>query len=259
MESSIKLFDALADDYDVHFVVPHRRAYDELAWELVQPLLPDVGGLIIDAGCGSGRWAARLLDLGHVVLGIEQAPAMAAAARARLPTDRFQLLEGSMEEVDVPKQSADLALALGSLQYTVDPQRTIERFASWLRPGGWVVVLVDSLIALAVELLQADRERDVLQHLETHTGTWAQREHRATLHLFDRQELELVFRSAGLTEVRSHGLLVGMSALGRATFLDRLTADFQRQLDLERQLAQRPQLADLGKQLLVVGRRAAST
>ena len=31
---SAPLYDALAADYDAHFAVPHRRAYDELAWEV---------------------------------------------------------------------------------------------------------------------------------------------------------------------------------------------------------------------------------
>jgi ubiquinone/menaquinone biosynthesis C-methylase UbiE len=157
MRSSISLFNTLAAGYDAHFEALHRRAYDDLAWEFVQPLLPAVPGCVIDAGCGVGRWAERLVALGHHIVGIEQAPAMADVARARLPTDRFELIEGSMEAVELPEGQADLVLALGSLQYTVDPEHMIERFARWTRVGGSVVVLVDSLVALVLELVAAGK------------------------------------------------------------------------------------------------------
>jgi SAM-dependent methyltransferase len=110
MRSSIALYNSLAADYDTHWQAPHRRAYDDLAWEYVQPLLPAVPGHVIDAGCGNGRWAARIAGLGHSVTGIEQAPAMAEAARTSVRTDRFRLVEGPMEEVELPEGRADLVL-----------------------------------------------------------------------------------------------------------------------------------------------------
>jgi len=254
LSASIPLFDALAAEYDAHFDVPHRRAYDELAWELVQPLLPERRGLVLDAGCGVGRWASRLVALGYDVVGIEQAPAMAAAARARgLP--RFRVLEQSIEEVVLGEGEVDVVLALGSLQYTRDPVAVIERFARWARPGGTVCVLVDSLVALVVELLQAGREEEALRRVECRLGQWVQGEHSADHHLLDRARLDEAFRHAGLIEVTCRGLLVGASIFGRQALAERLAADRDVQMSLERRLAQQPTLADLGKQLLVHGRR----
>jgi len=63
MRSSQALYSALAPSYAEHFEVPHRRAYDTLAWERVQQILPQRGP-IVDAGCGVGRWVGRLLGLG---------------------------------------------------------------------------------------------------------------------------------------------------------------------------------------------------
>src|SRR5207237_837238 len=77
---STELFDALAPGYDEHFRVAHRRAYDDLAWEIVERLLPEQPGTLIDAGCGIGRWVPRILALGHRVIGIEQSTEMARRA-----------------------------------------------------------------------------------------------------------------------------------------------------------------------------------
>jgi SAM-dependent methyltransferase len=254
VRSSSHLFDALAPDYDAHFEVPHRRAYDELAWEFLRPLLPERGGLVVDAGCGVGRWADRLVAAGHTVIGVEQAPAMAAAARAR-GLARFNVLERSLEDVELPRGEAHAVLALGSLQYTREPHAMIDRFASWTHTAGLVCVLVDSLVALVIELLRAGKAAEARQRVESRRGLWRQGHLWAEYHLLDRAALESAFRRAGLVDVCAHGLLVGATVFGRQELSRRLDSDRSRQMSLERRLASEPGLANLGKQLLVHGRR----
>ena len=112
MTSSAPLFDQLAANYEEHFAASHRRAYDALAWEVVARHLPETAGLVVDVGCGIGRWVERFLALGHRVIGIENSPAMAAAARRRIRNPRFRLIEDSMESVELPERAmADLVVA----------------------------------------------------------------------------------------------------------------------------------------------------
>jgi SAM-dependent methyltransferase len=252
--ASVPLYDALAPTYDEHFAVPHRRAYDDLAWELVQPLLPDASARIVDVGCGIGRWARRLVGLGHSVVGIEQAPAMAAKARELVASGGFELLELPMEQAELPARQADLVLAMGSLQYAADPEQMLRRLGRWARPGGWVVVLVDSLVALVLELLAAGKEDEALLRLETRRATWVQGSLRADYHLFDSHRLERAFEDAGLVDICVRGLLVGWSALGRERMLHRLAHGRDRQMAAERRLAGSRPLAEVGKQLYVSGR-----
>jgi SAM-dependent methyltransferase len=240
--SSAALFDQLAANYEEHFAASHR--------------LPEKAGLVVDVGCGIGRWVDRFLALEHRVVGIENSPAMAAAARRRIRNPRFRLIEDSMESVELPaRAAADLVVAMGSLQYTSDPETTVERFASWLRPGGTLCVLVDSLVALVIELIRRGQRAEALKRANTRRGTWCQRGHFAELHLFDRARLEAAFTSAGLAEVTSFGLLIGASLLGREELIARLEDDWAAQLAFERGLARHPAIADLGKQLLVSGRK----
>jgi SAM-dependent methyltransferase len=254
----VPLYDALAPTYEEHFAVPHRRAYDDLAWELLQPLLPDAPAHIVDVGCGIGRWARRLVGLGHFVVGIEQAPAMAAMSRELVASDRFELLEMPMEEAELPARQADLVLAMGSLQYSADPEQMLQHLGQWSRPGGWVVVLVDSLIALVLELLASGKEEEAFLRLETLRATWVQGDLQADYHLFDRDRLERAFEDAGLVDIRVRGLLVGWSALGRERVLRRLISRPDRQMAVERRLAASALLADAGKHLYAWGRVPSS-
>jgi SAM-dependent methyltransferase len=250
---SARLFESLAGDYEGHFAVPHRAAYDDLAWERLLTVLPRDSGIVVDAGCGAGRWAERLVAMGHHVVGIEEAPAMARAARKRRLGNRFELHEAAMEEVELDVQ-ADVVLAMGSLQYSRDPGEMVARLAGWTRSGGTVLVLVDSLVALVVELLRAGGVDEALLRLHSRVGIWRQGDRCAKLHLLDRARLEAAFGAAGLRDVRSFGLLVGATVIGLDELISTLVKDRDGRLGLERQLAAEPLLADLGKHLLVQGR-----
>jgi SAM-dependent methyltransferase len=253
LRPSQPLYDALAPDYENHFAVPHRRAYDDLAWERVRSLLP-ADGPIVDAGCGVGRWARRLLALGYEVTGIEQAPGMIAELRRRPPGSGFTLVEGSMADAELPPE-AGMVLAMGSLQYTPSPEETVRRLAGWLRPGGVLAVLVDSLVGLVLELLRDGRTEEAVERLATRRGVWVQEGLGADLHLLDRARLADAFSSAGLVDVRAGGLLVTAAPLGTPVVAERLRADREGHLALERRLMAEPVLADVGKHLLVTGRR----
>lgn len=262
MRPSQPLYDMLAPTYEQHFQVPHRRLYDQLAWERVVRLLPPPGpgtGPVIDAGCGVGRWARMLIARGYRVIGIEQSPGMLAElARTPLGPD-FRLVEGSMSEVDLDGllrgSGAAGVVAMGSLQYTDDPAATVQRLSSWLAPGGVLAVLVDSLVGLVLELIGSGRTDEAAERLETRRGVWRIDGQSADLHLLDVATLTAAFASAGLTGVTAAGLLVEAAALGRDRLLRALVDDFDGALARERRWADDPLLADAGKQLLVTARR----
>ena len=253
---SAALYDAMAPRYDAVFAEPgYRRAYDRLAGEFIARLLPDASGTIVDAGCGTGRWAQRWLNLGHRVTGIEQSPRMIAELRRRGLGDRFHLIAASMDEAEIEPGSADLVIAMGSIQYAADPGAVLRRFAGWVRPGGHVCVYTDSLTALVLELMRMGRTDEALRRLETRRGVFRQGDSTAELHLFDRAALEMLFTQAGLVEVSCHGLLVSASAWDKARAADAALADEDAFLALERRLMADPAMADAGKHIIASGRR----
>lgn len=253
---SAALYNAFAADYDAAFEAPtHRRAYDALAWDYVERLLPATPGVIVDAGCGTGRWIGRLLALGHRVVGIEPAAEMVSVLRAKRFGPGFDLIASGMEAARVEPGSADLVMAIGSVQYTPQPADMIRRFAGWAKPGGAVCVMVDSLVALVLELLRMGKAEEALLRLRAGRGVFSLAAEQADLYLYHAATLRVHFTAAGLSEVACHGLLVTSSAWGRDECTRAVAADEAGFLDLERQLSSFPVMADAGKHLFASGRR----
>ena len=107
------------------------------------------------------------------------------------------LVRSRVEDVALPPASVDAILAMGSLQYTEDPAAQIARLAGWLRPGGVLAVLVDGLLALALELVAAGKEEEAATRLATRRGVWRVADVEADLHLLDAAALRAGVRRRG--------------------------------------------------------------
>jgi SAM-dependent methyltransferase len=253
---SVALYDEMAQSYDAIFEEQtYRRAYDLLAGEYVTRLLPATPGLIVDAGCGTGRWAASWLARGHSVIGIEQAPRMIASIRRKNLGPSFRLVEASMTEAEVEESTADLVVAMGSIQYLADPAAAMSRFVRWLKPGGRVCVYTDSLVSIVLELFRMGKREEALLRLATRRGQFRFGDVAAELHLFNRESLVDLFARAGLTELSCGGLLIMQSVWDKQRCSDAFAADEAGYLDLERQLTADPAMADTGKHIIAVGRK----
>jgi len=96
---------------------------------------------VLDAGCGPGRHAAALHDLGHAVVGVDVDPELIAAAAAAHPGPRW--IVGDLATLDLADEAPfDAALLAGNVLVFVAPgseRRVIERVAAHVRPDGVIV------------------------------------------------------------------------------------------------------------------------
>ena len=65
MRSSAPLYDLLAPTYDEHFAVPTAGRTTTWPGRSSAHALPDPPAVVVDVGCGVGRWTERLLDAGY--------------------------------------------------------------------------------------------------------------------------------------------------------------------------------------------------
>jgi len=133
-----------------------RRGYDALSYHYraddagegrYAPWLADLvarlptGAAVLDVGCGCGVPVARSLTAaGHAVTGVDISEVQVERARRLVPSATF--LVGDVADSVFPAASFDAVVCLYSLIHMpLDGQsRLLASVASWLRPGGWLLV-----------------------------------------------------------------------------------------------------------------------
>jgi SAM-dependent methyltransferase len=97
------------------------------------------GTELLDAGCGSGAFAARAVAAGARVTGLDASAELIAYARRRVPGAAFSV--GDLEELPYGGGAFGLVTGFNSFQYAADPVHAL-REAARVAAGGRVVVAV---------------------------------------------------------------------------------------------------------------------
>ena len=156
----------------------------------------------IELGCGTAYVSAWLARRGARPVGIDQSEEQLATA-ARLQTEHglsFPLLHGNAEQVPLADASFDIAISEYGASIWCDPHRWIPEAARLLRPGGQLIFLVNSVIAMLCEP-EDETVHPTNQMLRPHFGMhrfeWPQDES-VEFHL-PHGELIALLRASGCT------------------------------------------------------------
>jgi ubiquinone/menaquinone biosynthesis C-methylase UbiE len=106
-----------------------------VVWELLDSLAP---GRALDAACGSGRHARRLLDRGHEVVGIDATAEMLELARRNVSGARFD--QGDISDLPFEGGEFDAVVCSLALDHISDLSGAIAELARVVRPAGRVIV-----------------------------------------------------------------------------------------------------------------------
>ena len=138
--------------------------------------LPLRGGeTVLDAGCGSGRVTAMLLDRlpeGHVIA-VDGSESMADAARATLG-DRATVIRSDLLDLELD-EPVDAAFSNAVFHWVLDHERLFERLAAALRPGAPLIAQyggegnIERFLEASAEVARRD---PYAEHLGGFHGPW---------------------------------------------------------------------------------------
>lgn len=122
-----------------------RREEDEATLSLKTGLKPDdfSGKLVLDGGCGMGRYARVAAGWGASVLGIDLSQAAYAATEMTSEhAGRVAIIRGDLLRTPLPAKAFDLVYSIGVIDHTPDPRLAFLNLAGCVRPGGQMAVWV---------------------------------------------------------------------------------------------------------------------
>ena len=111
------------------------RFLDETLWDESQL----AGKIVLDAGCGSGRFSEIALALGAQLIAIDYSSAVDAADK-NLNAGSLLIAQGDLAELPIPNESLDFIYCIGVLQHTREPGKIVAELLRCLKPGGEITL-----------------------------------------------------------------------------------------------------------------------
>ncbi|WP_152051632.1 class I SAM-dependent methyltransferase [Tautonia marina] len=100
------------------------------------------GSLVLDGGCGMGRYVRVAAEAGARVVGIDLSEAVQAARDLNADLPIVGLLRADLFRLPLLEGSFDHIYSLGVLDHTPDPRRAFLSLARRLKPGGRIAIWV---------------------------------------------------------------------------------------------------------------------
>lgn len=98
------------------------------------------GQLILDAGCGAGRFTDIALKYGAKVIAFDMSHAVDACYdNNKIYGENLGLLQASIYQLPLKKNIVGGLYCMGVIQHTPDPQETMRCLLQYLQPGGRLV------------------------------------------------------------------------------------------------------------------------
>ncbi|HEX7153268.1 MAG TPA: methyltransferase domain-containing protein [Thermoanaerobaculia bacterium] len=98
------------------------------------------GKLVLDAGCGAGRFAEIALGLGAEVVAIDYSSAVEACLANNGPNERLDVLQADIYALPFAPNTFDYVYSLGVLQHTPDVKRAFDSLVPLVKPSGRITV-----------------------------------------------------------------------------------------------------------------------
>lgn len=123
--------------YDAESGLPisEKRFFDETGWSRNLE-----GNIILEAGCGSGRFTEQAASTGAMVVSFDYSDAVEANLRSNGHKQNVLIVQADIYSSPFPRSFFDKVFCIGVLQHTPFPEAAFYSLVSMLKPHGHLVV-----------------------------------------------------------------------------------------------------------------------
>lgn len=97
------------------------------------------GKVVLEAGCGAGRFTEILLEKNALVTAIDLSNAVVANQENNGSSQNLRIAKASVVDLPFEKEQFDIVFCPGVVQHTPNPVESIARLYEQVKPGGWFV------------------------------------------------------------------------------------------------------------------------
>ncbi|MGD2111056.1 MAG: methyltransferase domain-containing protein [Phycisphaerae bacterium] len=174
-----KYHDRVAPRYDRSYDDAFWVWHDALTWDYIKPYLPrDANAEVMDLGCGTGKWAAKLAKSGYRVTCVDISAQMLDQARQKLESSSgakpSEFVQADLADLSAlrPNRYA-LAVALGDpIGCTDSPRKAMKQVRRILREDGVLIATFDNRLAGIDFYLQSGDAGALTQFLRSGKTHW---------------------------------------------------------------------------------------
>jgi len=212
-----KYHDRVAGRYDESYDDEFWQWHDGLTWDYLKPFLPrDMSAPVLDLGCGTGKWGAKLVKSGYRVTFVDiSAPMLDQARRkiAEMGTEaRAEFVHADLCNLSaLPRTAFSLAVAFGDpIGCSTSPPQAMKEIHKLLDDRGVLVATFDNRLA-ALEFYLDKGDPSVLKRFLRDGRThWLTKGHdeRFPIHTYGPRELCHLVESTGFALIEMVGKTV---------------------------------------------------
>lgn len=201
-----KYHDRVAGRYDDSYNDGFWKWHDALTWDYLKPFLPsDLRASIVDLGCGTGKWTAKIGKSGYQVTGVDISPKMLNQTKRKLAEanveERSDTLQADLCDMSkIPDQSFGMAVALGDpLGCTDNTRKALREVRRILTQDGVLVATFDNRLAAIDFYLSRNDAGEVERFLRDGKTHWLTRaaSEQFPIQTYGPTELRRVLENAG--------------------------------------------------------------
>ena len=96
--------------------------------------------LVLEAGCGAGRFTEILLQSDARVLAADLSDAVEANYNNCSHFGNYAVIQADILSLPVAQEQFDLVICIGVIQHTPNPEKTIDVLCGYVKPGGLLVI-----------------------------------------------------------------------------------------------------------------------
>lgn len=178
-----KYHDRVAGRYDQIYDDPYWNWHDALTWDYLKPFLPrDLSTKVVDLGCGTGKWGAKIARSGFAVTCVDISHQMLDQARRTLETSASgtsaEFVQADLCDLSaLPAGEFGLAVAFGEpIGCAASPRKAMKQIRRILRPDGVLVASLDNRLAGIDYYLTSGDSRALARFLRDGRTNWLTRD-----------------------------------------------------------------------------------